>query len=544
MRRHGRLNTALLEASADWEVSADRLLRSQGWVTAKQGRQIGAWLPGRLKQCGTDLSYVEGALIGPIWLGGRHRNTAIRLAARRFYFSSGDLRGPLREREGELLADGAVPRPEKMAILAQIRAAFSVLAASTSFKAIPSDREADPINLLCRTTASGRTGREIPLAPDMWRGIQRAGVHSVPRQLSLYVVNDSFRPDGARQAEAYIQLLKQKWADIGGDPDGLKIGRIRLDRLVERLEATNATEAIEDCIFLIGVSGERGERLSLPQARALELLDQLGQPYRLFSYDNRQLRYSASNQVLSLLQGARGVPYRLKLPYPTKHDDGLLLGVDIGHDRDRRLSALVVAALDSTGVFLGAVKHRITLNEALHGEVVSRLLREARDLAEQNLGRTTDKAIVFRDGRIPMRRPLSGQEAIEDYVTALGVPTSFVEVRKGGNPPLWIEDGEDIYPAPSGSMLTPSGSSVRMLSCYESIDQAGPPRTFKVTVPQNGEAFGWGLDDYAALTCGLCYSPSLGVKPHLPGPIYWADGIGKTSDTDHRFGGQYVRIID
>jgi hypothetical protein len=144
---------------------------------------------------------------------------------------------------------------------------------------------------------------------------------------------------------------------------------------------------------------------------------------------------------------------------------------------------------------------------------------------------------------VPARRQGSGQESVEDYVNALSVPTALVEVRKGGNPPLWVEAGQQIRPASPGSVFAPAGSEVRLMTCYESIDLAGPPRTFKVRLPKGGDTFGWGLDAYAAIVCGLCYSPSLGVKPHLPGPIYWADGIAKTSDKDNRFRGQHVRII-
>ncbi len=51
---------------------------------------------------------------------------------------------------------------------------------------------------------------------------------------------------------------------------------------------------------------------------------------------------------------------------------------------------------------------------------------------------------------------------------------------------------------------------------------------------------GLGLGDPKLLDCvlGLCYAPSLGVRPtRSPSPIYWADGVSKISAANHQFSG-------
>ena len=52
-----------------------------------------------------------------------------------------------------------------------------------------------------------------------------------------------------------------------------------------------------------------------------------------------------------------------------------------------------------------------------------------------------------------------------------------------------------------------------------------------------------GIDAYVNILCGLCYSPSLGSQPHLPGPIYWADGFAKTSKFSNQFRGHHVEFL-
>jgi hypothetical protein len=537
------IKTALLSAPMEWQGRAAKQLEHFGWHTSGAGPQLAAWQPVGLKSVAQRLQFVEGIVIGRVWLGGPYGNGAIRIEPRRFYFYQGEDSKPLREREFDLLSGHPVPRPNKGAILEQVRLGLHALASADGFSVIRADETVAADNVLSRTTAIGDAKQLVPLAQDMWRGVAQTGVFRAPATLNLYVVNDPGRPGGGRQAEEYIRFLEQKWRDVTSADGQLMVKRISLDRLLERLEIKQAASPLNDTVFLLAVSGERGQPLPEPQARVMDLLDQVGQPYRLFSYDNDNLRYSASNQILSVIQAVGGVPYRLQLPFPEPFDDGVLLGIDLGHDRDRRRSAAVASVLGPDGVLLGAVKHFLPLNEALSGKLVARLLNGALEEAEKRLGRKVTRALVFRDGRVPARRPRSDQESVEDYVTALGVPTAFVEVRKGGNPPLWVDAGQRIIPAPAGSMLAPLNAEVRFVTCYESIEQSGPPRTFKVTLPKAGDAFGWGLDVYTGIVCGLCYSPSLGVKPHLPGPIYWADGIAKTSDHDNRFRGQHVRII-
>ena len=166
------------------------------------------------------------------------------------------------------------------------------------------------------------------------------------------------------------------------------------------------------------------------------------------------------------------------------------------------------------------------------------MLKKTKCLAEAKLGNQCDKAIIIRDGRLPSNNKQKTLETAENYLTALGIPTALIELRKYNNPPMTREGESGIA---IGVNFKVASSSIRFATFYDS--KIGLAKTFKVVIPKGGDGLGWGVDSYVNILCGLCYSPSLGSQPHLPGPIYWADGFAKTSPVNNQFRGHNVRVI-
>lgn len=536
--------TTLITAPTNWQKLAEKTLSNSGWTVHPVKAQLHAWRVDDIKSVTLGLVYAEGIVIRRIWIGKNHSHLSLCVTSHRYYFRENQRSFPLHEREHELLIGRVPPRPNKISILEIVRKGKEDLCAINGFEEIDADPESTTYNALEKSLAVGGDGEIFPLVSDMWRRIVRAGAFRMPSKLNLYVVADTDRPGGALQSADYVRFLEQKWQEVGKGQGNLDVKFFKLSQILARMESSKPPVVTTDSIFLLAVTGRRGEKLPDAQARVMTFFDEIGQAYRLFSYDNKNLRYSASNQLLSMIQSAGGLPYHLKLPFPENFEDGIIVGVDLGHDRDNLCSVAVASAVAPDGAFLCASKVRLPLNEALKGSMVVRLLKSVLKDVEQNYGRNIGKVLIMRDGLVPARKQYSDQESVKDYIDSLDVPTSLIEVRKRGNPLLWQEDGLRILPTVPGTIFAPRGGNVRLLTAYESIEQAGPPRTFKIAIPRGADTFNWGLDAYTAIVCGLCYSPSLGVKPHLPGPIYWADGIAKTSDKDNRFRGQSVRTIN
>ena len=159
-------------------------------------------------------------------------------------------------------------------------------------------------------------------------------------------------------------------------------------------------------------------------------------------------------------------------------------------------------------------------------------MRKSKQTAESILGLNIDKAIILRDGKIPEKRKSSSFECVSDYLEAFNCPTSIIELRKRLNPPIFTRDHKDKASVVIGQKYQASGTHVQFFNAYAS--NFGIPNTFKVAIPPKGDGLNWGISAYTDIFCGLCYSSSLGMKPHLPGPIYWADGIAKTSETEYK----------
>ena len=343
----------------------------------------------------------------------------------------------------------------------------------------------------------------------------------------------------------YAEMLEREWLPALGAEK--RAGTVRVAALPTVLPAIKEIQAglrkgeFDDAVFLVAIDGRPGERLPANQETFLKILDELGLPYRCFSAANPQPKWSARAQAVSILEGAGGIPYRLSLPNRDELEGTLLIGVDIGHDsRRRRVSHIVVSVLDQFGKHIVSCRKVEALNEAIAATVLRKLLVTARNAASARVGYKIKSALVFRDGLIPAQAQAPGRlaESVQIYRDALKLPLTIIELRKRGNPFLYRRSGSGYDVTEPGIACAPNGSEIRFTTAYRA--QAGLPRVFKTRIPEGLDELGIGVDAATAIAVGLCYSPSLGLRAHLPGPIYWADGLASTQAYSYKFAGQPV----
>ena len=512
-------------------------LLTHGYVVEEMPWGVIAWNDRAIKRLNDTTGWVEAVEIRSSWLGGGREY--ISVSNKRQYFDS--QRNILRKPERVILGNIKRPNVNQMELLSGINSASDVIELCGSFEKVKNGLPEQATPLFQMTTAVGANKRGYGLQQDMWTSIARNGAFQIPDEIEVIVVHDSDLATKVSMISSYCDTIEEKFNQINRQNSSLKIRKTNLDTTLESVQKriANPTEtSFASRVFLIGITGKIGEPLPAKQVKLLDCLDELGYQYRLFSYDNQNLKYSASNQLMSLIEGAGGVSYRLNLPYPQTYENSVFFGVDLGHNVEGRKSNLVVSVVDQFGGYVLSIRHRVELNESITTTTLVDVLKHAKSASEKKLGYLISRVIIMRDGKIPEKRKASKFESIEDYLNALPCPTSVIELRKRGNPRLY---GLNMSRQPTqlvGYKFQSEGTDVQFFNAYAS--NFGLSRTFKVAIPKNGDTFGWGIDAYTNIVCGLCYSPSLGMKPHLPGPIYWADGIAKTSDTDNRFRGQYV----
>lgn len=525
-------------SSHDWIRVVVDGCEAQGYEVKREWSYLRVWKSDQRTRITNDLEYVEAISILPEYLGTAKGEQYIGLIPVRLYFENGSMT-PSSERESKLLASRRKPKTTPSNIIDGIICFGNMLVESGKFEHLRGDRLDNQHSLIALTSARGANST-FSLAADMWSPALKSGWRLVPPIVNIYFVADGAHPDISATFNNYKAKLEQKWGEATKNSSILQVKDWRLSPLLERARLSDGKPGIfsDNDVFVIAVSGGKGEPLPSMQAELMSILDSWRQQYRIISLTTKKSGdYWLSNHALSILN-AVGVPYSLELPFPDNFNDGALFGVDIGHDRENRLSKIVVTVMSPDGRLMTSVSRSGILDESISGGLIRHLLQSARDRAEAVRGKRFNKAIVFRDGRLPNNNSMKTLETTDHYINAMGIPTSLVELRKNQNPPIFRNSKQGIA---VGACFSPGTQNIRYATFYDS--KIGMAKTFKVVTPKGGDRLGWGVDAYVKILCGLCYTPSLGSQPHLPGPIYWADGFAITSSTDNRFRGHNVHFI-
>lgn len=523
--------------SNDWIRAVVDCCEAQGYELKRGRSSLRVWRACQKARISSDLHYVEAVSVSPEYIGAANGEYYIGLIPVRLYFENGTDR-PSAKREADLLGARRKPPKDSAKIINGIVSLGNTLAKTGGFEHLRGERPDDDRSLISMTVARGADST-FPLAADMWSPALKNGWRLVLPSVNIHFVADGAHPATSSTFSNYQAKLTERWAKATKNGSSLNIKAWGLESFLERARSVGAKPKIlsGNDVVVIAVTGAKGDPLPPMQAELMAILDGWGQQYRIVSLTTKKSGdYWLSNHALSILN-AVGVPYSLKLPFPEDFNDGAFFGVDIGHDPEKRLSNIVVTVISPGGRLIAAVSRSGILDESIKGGLIRHLLQSARDRAEEIRGKKFNTAIVFRDGRLPNNNVQRTLESVDNYINAMGIPTSLVELRKNQNPPIFRNGEQSIA---VGACFNPGIPNIRYATFYDS--KAGIANTFKVVTPKGGDALGWGVDAYVKILCGLCYTPSLGAQPHLPGPIYWADGFGITSSTDNRFRGHNVHI--
>jgi hypothetical protein len=286
-----------------------------------------------------------------------------------------------------------------------------------------------------------------------------------------------------------------------------------LKRLTEYEKSPSELKASK--VLLIGVVGKRGEPLDAEVGRTLQRLDAASVPYRLFSVGNAQLKWSAFDQLGSLLQAASGIPHKLRLPWVRVDDPPFLLGVDLGHPMRSRDSWATISIVSYEGIHLGSWRARQRRNETFDADLLKSGLSWAKERMQQGSPGRLPGVLVVRDGR------LHKHETVEAYSKGLGCPTSFVEFAKYDNPEMFTLDPRPT-PVHGGTECLVEGSCTPFIAPISPRLPQDLSRVFKLHMREQDDGLSLGMDRVSNVLIGLSYAPALGLQPHaLPAPVYW-----------------------
>jgi hypothetical protein len=518
--------------SKDWIRSIVIFAENQGYSITRSSVGVVLWNPIQKVSISNNLEFVEAINVSKEFLDIDDNEVYVSLKPKRLYFEHG-LRVPSKIQETRLLGPRSRPKTNVSIIINGIVSIGNQLVSTGKFHQLKEKIVESDVNIIELTSARGATS-VFSVTSDMWKSTAASGLRITPEQVNIHFIAD-VACDGAYEFfKDYKNSLKTKWSQVTKSHSGLNIKAWNLSSLLKRArcQATKPDMFCDNDIAVIAITGKKGLPLPEMQSQLMAIMDGWGQKYRLVSLSTYKSSYWIGPHLLSIVN-AVGTPYELNLPFPEAFDSGIFFGVDIGHSPSQRLSNIVVTALSPEGRLITSVSRTgKKIDESIRGDVIIEMLKEAKYLAEAKLGYQFNKAIIIRDGRLPSNNQQKTLESVENYLTALSIPTSLIELRKNNNPPMTREGGSKIA---IGANFKVGSSGIRFATFYDS--KIGLAKTFKIIIPEGGDGLGWGVDSYVNILCGLCYSPSLGSQPHLPGPIYWADGFATTSAVNNQFRG-------
>ena|GEM_PF-3109957 len=499
-----------------------------GGMALRKGSGCMLWNPKRITPMRGTLKYVDGVKVVREWLGPKV--SALAIIPRRMYFE-GESDMPSSKPEWMLVGD---TKPALAPPVKRIRACidFAVWLAAHMPGLDPNPLPISRIRTALHESTRMVFGGGSQGVPGQKASVllTRHGFHSVPANIRIELIAE----DGSNaKVKLYQKLVVDAFRRC---KCALNVPTVSCDDMQKRLSGGSA--AIEPMrkgyCALVAVTGKKGQPLSKKANALIEALQSACVPFRMFSVDNRSLDWSALDQVGSLLMGAGGIPFALKLPWPANSEPSYILGVDIGHPKATRDSWVVMSLMDHRGVLIESWRYRQERDETIGPAVLQAGLTWARKAARAHNGGQDAVFLVIRDGR------LHEGETVSMYRSILGDRMTFVELAKYDNPEMFIP-GASPRPAPSGTECMTAESVTPFFVPVNPRLANDLSRTLKIHMAPAWDGLGLGIDKVSEIVTGLSYTPGLGLATHaLPGPIYWADGIAAMGEMNHQFAGQNI----
>ncbi len=512
-----------LDKPEDWQDRVMGAATGAGAGAIRKGASCVLWNPKHVASW-QGLGYADGVQVVRQWFGPQ--STALAFLPRRVYFEI-DSDVPANKPEWALAGGSKPPSlPPARRIVTCLEFARWLHKRVPGISQMPMPIGRVRHNLHQRTRMTFGGGNHGVAGEKVSNLLTRYGAHTVPAGMQVELLAEDVRNP---KVTSYRQLIESAF---------LKCRCTVGMTVVSYVDALNRLEAgtVPDVGYcaLVAVTGKKGEALTPEASRLIETLQVKRVPFRMFSLDNPALRWSALDQVGSLLMGAGGIPYVLELPWPETITPPYILGVDLGHPKTRQASWVVMSLCDSKGTLIESWRHRQKLNETIGPAGLRAGLNWALTAAQMHGGVAQPGFLVIRDGR------LHEGEKVQAYRQILGSRLTFVELAKYENPEVFMSS-DTLRPVPAGTECLPEGAITPLIVPVSPRLAGDLARTLKLHMAPDWDGLGMGMDKIAEIVTGLSYAPGLGLATHaLPGPIYWADGIAAIGETNHQFAGQRI----
>jgi hypothetical protein len=496
-----------------WQQVAERSCRDLNLSVQADGQALFVWPK---VQSAAGVQYADGWILARIWLAPTRAGAGIR--SRRFYFREGALD---RRTENEIVGGR---RPPSRAAAEELEIQRHVISSIAAALAVQTNlvtlqpTVAELVNCRSIRIDNSRTAFDSGSANAIYK---EQGFDCVPEewQVSVCPVDGVTTDVGQMFASRLERLAAQRRARL--------TARITtLQQVDGRLTALGGQSPRRGRCVLF-VLPERSRPPSALLGNLLQRLDDGLIPYRR-AYGDDPHDYSIPDQLPSILMACGGRPHSCERVDGAS--DVWQLAIDLGHVPGAETSVAVAALLDPHGKLVHAARIWQPRDETAHPSSVRHLLASCRE-AICRTNASCKGLLVIRDGRHFER------ERLDIYQTTLGLPTTPIEFRKRGNPQLaWLRgtalEQVDVVAAriPGSCSMFVSLAAPRTRKTLPSIAKVAWDETFnQLKLP---------AETIAQLLATSAAAPGLGVHPHhLPGAVYWADGIASASPTDLRFRG-------
>lgn len=512
---------ALSPAPKDWSDRVSNYLNDAGYCVHNRNSEV--WLshrPDEEKHC-----YRDGWRVKSLWLGPR--TPALAAIAQRIYYLPS---GQLDSRPETEIVGGKVP--SQPIAQAKIDSQFRVLT-EINDGCFHSRLSFVPLNAVtldekCREVRIGDL-RVAHAEGTLTAAYKTAGFAKVPEHFRINICPIDAVPTSKTLefSRTLAAIMKERLCNPEIHTLDLDAVWNRVDRLTETIKVPRLGSCI---VFLLP---NQNYIISDSVKELWRSLEMLGVPFRR-AYADDPFRFSVPDQAASIIEACDGTSHissqRLGLV------DVWSIGVDIGHDRLLRESRLCTSIVDPNGQLRCAWVATQRLDETPSNTTLAELLTACKNFLIAI--DTSSNIVVLRDGR------LFENERVETYFEVLGQKVTLLEVRKRGNPQIVL--GEQL---PKISDLISAGSVEGENTLFWSPKPSGRrnalPQVFKTSWREGWNRLEASHSEIAHYLISSTTTPGLGLKPrNLPGAIYWADGIAKTSVEDLRFRGQRVIWLD
>ena len=502
-----------------WQERIGSDLTSSEFKATRIGYGVAVHEPGKLVSSrNTNIQYADGVFLSRECVDGE--NPVLAFTSRRLYFGEASLE-PLRESETALFGGNPPPRLSPSEKIKEVLYWTEVLSERINeLSASPITPTSILSDLHAETVLEAGNGCLSDQLATPWNAVSEFGFHTVPKN---FTVNVGLENLGDPRARLYAECLLDAFDRYHCPVD---VNVMSLGDMVEH--GRHAGE-----VGLVALEGLKPTALRRNEREAMNELDRNAVPYRAFSLSNTQMKWSARDQAASLVYTAGGIPYRLHLPWPEGMEETFLIGVDLGHPYGTRESSLVVTLSDSHGIHLCSWRFAQKRDETADLNALETGLGFASKMAEEISGSSNGRFLVIRDGR------RNQAERVFHYRRALGEQVTFVDLSKRVAGHAFERHGDRYLPIPGGTAIRYGENGPPILFPIDPATGEQMIRGQKILMRDNWDRLNLGLDTVAKLIAGLCYAPSLGMKPHAsPGPVYWANGVASIKPENCQFRGQ------